>query len=304
MSTYNGRKFATEFSKRTQANMEYIEWVVNAEKDSAETVDGFIEKLDKTIQDVDDLKNRIREEAIKVSNARKNDVKRTLNAVADRLEEGKKDLDRKLRELVSPLKAAEYKPYEVTQLLNSLVGIVVLPYEMYKDIFKGKDHKSTEKLNKIIGSEEYRDFQKYIMSLYRSGKWNSTYSDDKDQEGNVNEKKIVISFLKHIRNAICHSGDDGALSVFPLDDGTIITDVIFYDRKKPHNQSDESLDSQSTNNQKEEFALKLSVRKERPEVQEMIKKIANFYRMHELRQIDKTEEIQKAETRAWRILNE
>ena len=123
------------------------------------------------------------------------------------------------------------------------------------------------------------------MERYIEGKWNSAYSIDKTPSGAINDKIIVFSFLRHIRNAVCHSGDDAALSVLPLSEGKIISEVLFYDKNMKR--------------ENEEFALRLSIW----EVRKLIELIANFYRMPQIGDIDKTKAISKAEERAVRLLS-
>ena len=94
----------------------------------------------------------------------------------------------------------------------------------------------------------------------------------------------MFSFLKHVRNAVCHSGDDGTLSILPLSEGTIIEEILFYDKNIIKSE--------------EEFGMRLSVE----EVRKMVKLIADFYCIPQLGQIDKTETIRNAETRVKRIL--
>lgn len=283
MASYDSRKFATEFSERTQANMEYIWRSVNAEKLSEDNIEGFLKQLEEVIKEIDTLKNQLRTEANDVPNARrkgKDELKSKLHSLAGKLDSSKKSLEGKFNRLVVPGEIKGDELFEVTQLLNSLMGIAVLPYEMYSEIFRGNSSTQLELREKIKQSPEFYSLREFIKALYKADKWNSSYSSDI----NLGDGIIVFSFLRHIRNAVCHSGDNAALSLLPLDDGKVITEVLFYDK--------------SIKNPDEEFALRLSIN----DVREMIELIANFYRMPQLEHIDKTETIRNAERRVEKIL--
>ena len=73
------------------------------------------------------------------------------------------------------------------------------------------------------------------------------------------------------------------MSILPLSEGTIIEEILFYDK---------NIKSE------EEFGMRLSVE----EVRKMVKLIAGFYCIPQLGQIDKTETIRNAEKRVKRIL--
>ena len=87
------------------------------------------------------------------------------------------------------------KVYEVTQVINSLFGMIILPYEKYK--------------NQVIESEylddpSYKGIREIINELERGNETEklirSTYAEDSKEIG-------VFSFIRHLRNALAHSGD-------------------------------------------------------------------------------------------------
>ena len=129
---------------------------------------------------------------------------------------------------------------------------------------------------------ESKHLGSFIMSLHENGKWISSYSSDRRilEQKEVSATRIVPSFLSHIRNTVCHSGDD-ALSILPLSEGRVIEEVLFYD----------NCPAFAGGNSKEEFAMKLTI----DELREMVKLIAGFYKFSTLGRIDKTEEIKHAE---------
>ena len=172
------------------------------------------------------------------------------------------------------------KLYEVTQLLNSLMGIAVLPYEMHKEFFQEvEDELRTEDnrglslsdiQKKLHKEREYEVLQNLIMRLHSEGKWSSTFKRDL-RSGIIDDQKIVFGFLRHIRNVTCHSGNN-AISILPLTEGEVIRNIMFYDR-----QDDQ------------EFAMWLTVE----ELEEVVLAIADFYSNTSIGFIDKTKNIRK-----------
>lgn len=284
MSQYDSKRFATEFSKRTQENLKYIEKVVHSDQIIKENTDGFLRELNETIDEIDNLRNQLCTEANDITNIRnkgKNELKSRLHKMVTKLDDSNKSLKERLSMLTIPNQMKGDNLYEVTQLLNSLMGIAVLPYEMFDEIFWNP---KSEDRRKIVKSVEYKSLEGYIMDLYGCKKWNSTYSSDKYDNGEINKGQLVFSFLKHVRNAVCHSGEDGTLSILPLSEGTIIEEILFYDK--------------NIKKSKEKFGMRLSVE----EVRNMVERITDFYRMPLLGQIDKTETIRNAENRVKEIL--
>ena len=98
-------------------------------------------------------------------------------------------------------------------------------------------------------------------------------------------KYVIRDFLRHLRNTVCHSGDD-AISILPLDDGQVIREVLFYD-------------TLGENEEIEEFAMRLTIE----EVQKLIRLVADFYKNSKVGSIDKTENLKKAERKAAHLLD-
>ncbi|MDO5132117.1 MAG: HEPN family nuclease [Eubacteriales bacterium] len=110
----------------------------------------------------------------------------------------------------------EKKVYEVTQVINSLFGMIIVPFEKYKDQNK-------------INEKDYSDDQNYIRikelirDLERNKFLRSTYPWDRNGIG-------VFSFIGHLRNALAHSGN-GRLNFYPVNNKKDnIKAVYFMDR--------------------------------------------------------------------------
>lgn len=111
--------------------------------------------------------------------------------------------------------------YEVTQLVNSLFGLLIVPNEKYK--YRGKDNGVSEyTLSKAPG---YDDIRKLIGVLKESNKYANTYPNQ-----NYNTDRFLVSnFLNHMRNSLAHSGNKG-LHFLPFEENKEISGIIFYDR--------------------------------------------------------------------------
>ena len=105
-------------------------------------------------------------------------------------------------------------PYEVTQMINSLLGIVILPVEKYKGSRIRPPKEDQEEFNK------HKDAIKKIMNKCKNdNRYRSTYYDKDDP----------IKFIKHIRNAVSHCGKYG-LHFYPLTESDEnVSSIIFYD---------------------------------------------------------------------------
>lgn len=125
---------------------------------------------------------------------------------------------------------------EVTQLINSLFGLVILPFEKFK--FRrgqGLNQDGSENNLRKYAQEEYWKIRGEIEE----------YKNHKQIYSNCDDRHIQVSHLiKHIRNSLAHSGDKG-IHFWPFDNGLEITHVYFYDE----DQYDEN----------KKFALKLTV---------------------------------------------
>lgn len=169
------------------------------------------------------------------------------------------------------------------------MGIAVLPYEMHKEYFKVIDDNKKSEENRQKGLKaiqdsvknnlEYSILKDYIMKLYSDNKWKTTYLGE-FKRGSISEEIVVFGFLKHLRNAVCHSGDN-AMSILPLTEGIMIERIMFYDHYNG-----------------QEFAMCISVE----ELRKLVRYVADFYCNTQIGSIDKTENIKNAEKRVAEIL--
>jgi hypothetical protein len=110
--------------------------------------------------------------------------------------------------------------YEVTQVINSLLGLIVIPYEASKDL--------NEQTIESIAPSDYSAINSLIELCIKEKR---LYSDYK-------EKTSVRNFIKHIRNSVSHGGNEG-IHFYPISEGIQISNIIFYDTYvKKNNQSE------------------------------------------------------------------
>ena len=111
------------------------------------------------------------------------------------------------------------KVYEVTQLINSLFGIIIVPYEKYKRFLVFKKEKE------ILLENNYKVIKEFIDDLQSKNLVKSTYCND---EFYTYPKGIsVFKFVKHLRNALAHSGN-GRLNFFPISNGKNEIEGVFF----------------------------------------------------------------------------
>ena len=113
----------------------------------------------------------------------------------------------------------ESQRYEVTQLINSLFGLLIVPNEKYK--YKRNGQGVTESY--LQKTEEYEEILEIINELKSKKRHFSSYKDDYE----------VSDFIRHMRNSLAHSGNQG-IHFLPCQEGQEITSVIFYDNKTEH----------------------------------------------------------------------
>lgn len=106
------------------------------------------------------------------------------------------------------IETTKEKAYEITQYMNSLFGLLIVPYERYKGLEE----------NDLIGVDGYKEIVGFIKMLKRQNSYYSNYFIDR--------KSPVIQFIKHLRNALAHSGNN---QIYFLDDEGKLTGIIFYD---------------------------------------------------------------------------
>ena len=112
----------------------------------------------------------------------------------------------------------ENKHHEVTQLINSLFGMIIVPYEKYKFDTSDQDGINSIGENDLKKTQEYYKIAKIIIDLEKRNKLYNSYNDH----------YLVSSFIKHLRNSLAHSGDDG-MHFTPVEKKKVIKGIIFYD---------------------------------------------------------------------------
>ncbi len=286
MAGYDSRRFSQMYSERTISNYEFIAEIVNSEEKTKELKEEFFGKYEKLFNEMKEMEEKIREQVRQIPNASKgkSDIKREAFRIPENLGKARKTLENELNGICPSGAMIGNKLYEVTELLNSMMGIAVLPFEMHREILDPKvgyekynSDENQRHRREAETSEEYKVLKRYIQELKENNKWVSSYENDKDN--------IVFGFLKHLRDAAAHSGSD-CISILPLDGGEIIEEILFYDVYKPKNEAEQ------------EFAMKLSVE----EVIILLKKVADFYNKSHIGEIDKTEKIKNAENKVRKLL--
>lgn len=129
------------------------------------------------------------------------------------------------------IKGKDVTVYEVTQLINSMIGLVTFPKEAFyeKALGKGCGQYASQYLTELVKEIEKNpiEFDYHNTYFYYCGQeklsgktWNS-YSK------NRSEKLDVLTFIRHFRNALLHE----KLSVYPynLESDEEIKGFIFED---------------------------------------------------------------------------
>jgi hypothetical protein len=144
------------------------------------------------------------------------------------------------------------KVYEVTQLLNSLFSSIVFPFESFnkyvfidqkKERFLPKDKKEKLEYKRkkfkeyCESSEKFREYKKEIQYLIETCIAEKRYYDNYDEKTYpLNESdeltfQQTFTFIKHIRNALSHSGNKCLhFKTIYIDEKEIISDIIFCDK--------------------------------------------------------------------------
>lgn len=145
--------------------------------------------------------------------------------------------------------------FEVTQLINSLLGLIIIPTEAYK-------RKVKDKQLKHHAPTEYKKTYNLIAQCAEENRYYCDYQKNTNTIIYGNEHSVV-DFITHIRNAVAHGGNKG-IHFFPLEENGRITSVYFYDN------------DEKTKNEREkvhQFCVKLSV----DEVKSLAQYIAKMY---------------------------
>ena len=155
------------------------------------------------------------------------------------------------------------KVYEVTQLINSFLGLVVLPNEKFKNWQEMKN-------------SEMKEVEENIWKLLKTCADNNRYFNSYDDK----ESKNVQKFIDHIRNSVSHSGKLG-LHFYPVIEGgdSNITHIIFYDSDYSILLRRNKKCPEIAHEKAREFCLKLTVK----EAGYLAECIANLYCLMEKR---------------------
>lgn len=153
------------------------------------------------------------------------------------------------------LKESEYKLYEVTQLINSFIGLLVIPKEHF---FNNLDENSHFKEGSLAAN---------ILTEFNSGMrvYDDTYLDkiDSKKYRKKSEKKLTEKILIiRLRNAVSH----GYISVNAVSESNEIESVCFGDKQilkgKWNSEKTEFnvFNKKWTEKYKQEFSIALSVK--------------------------------------------
>ena len=122
--------------------------------------------------------------------------------------------------------------YEVTQLINSMYCMLVVPQQVFgmytKDVMPELQRKETNLKNK--STEDYNKLLDIVEELNNQGR---IYYNEWQKE--KKEKSPVCTLIYSLRNALCHNG----VGFMPVDSNLIgrpdntITDIVFETRYYP-----------------------------------------------------------------------
>lgn len=170
--------------------------------------------------------------------------------------------------------------YEVTQLINSFLGLIVFPVEIEK---KWKNNYSCNSIESSVKENHeykkaYESIESVIQKCISEKRLNSTYPKELTNSGQL--KITVVSFIQHLRNSVSHGGNRG-LHFYPITDhsesDTSITSIIFYDTDDFHSKS--KIHEPRVKSEVHEFCVKLDV----DEIRELLLKVSEVYSIKEQR---------------------
>ena len=149
--------------------------------------------------------------------------------------------------------------YEVTQLINSLLGLIIIPVETYKK----KQRLSDEKLRKLSGAN-YNSVKNLIKICHDEKRLYSDYWYD-------NDGVKVDSFIAHLRNAIAHSGNHG-IRFYPISENGKISNIMFFDEKGEHEKKNQEQKPSKVS----VFCVKLTIAELRALVEDIVELYCRF----------------------------
>ncbi len=111
----------------------------------------------------------------------------------------------------------KYDLFEVTQLINSLLGLIIIPVEAYKNT-NNINENGLKKLSK-------EDYDIINDLLDKCKKENRLFSDYPMNYYEEQVKRISVNrFISHLRNAIAHGGNHG-IYFYPMSEKEEISTV-------------------------------------------------------------------------------
>ena len=123
--------------------------------------------------------------------------------------------------------------FEVTQLINSMIGLVTFPKEAFygKTLERGNGKYASEYLHELIHDIKKNpvDFEYQNTYLHNLGEVQDAGKKRSSYSKNRYEELDVLNFIRHFRNALSHEH----LSVYPYNskDDEEIKGFIFEDKK-------------------------------------------------------------------------
>lgn len=122
-----------------------------------------------------------------------------------------------INELEKELIPIEKHSFEITQLVNSLIGLLIIPQQEYLDYIREVDFDKMPILQKYVNDPNR------FKNDYKKIKKN--YSCEENGYGLIEEESTPGAVLKHMRNAAGHN----RLEFYPKGITKEISDIIFSD---------------------------------------------------------------------------
>ncbi len=223
MGIFDYNNFTKDFSGRVRHNLRFIEKMVEKRREDPKQFDISDERFVYRNQNPEEVREK--------------KIRRWNNSVIDMV------------------RSPNNEVYEVTQLLLAMYGMLLIPYEKYKNdtISQREDFQPSLK-----ETRDYLDLRPFIEELKKAGRYRSTYSD----EG------TVYGFIRHLRNSISHEG----IHFLPLASGSTesITDIIFYDFIA---EDKDTKMKYSFENSPKQFCVKLTI----DQLKDIIEHVAGMY---------------------------
>lgn len=113
--------------------------------------------------------------------------------------------------------------FEVTQLMNSLVGLVVLPIQFFKYDKYDEDAGLSETQMQELDPIAFKNIKDLYNNLVKSNRFKTNY-----------HISVPVTFLiRHLRNSLCHIGENRVLFA---GNGEELESIIFYDENTDENK--------------------------------------------------------------------